>query len=187
MFALLAQRNFSLLWFAHTISILGDYVFFIAIIFWIYARTGSPSATGAVLISSGFPLFLFAPLAGALVDRFDRRRLMLVAESARALLFLGLLGLVSSHPQILWPIYVVSFVQSAIAAFFWPARSALLPQLIQPSSLLAANALYLVSDSGIRVLAPSLSAVVLLRWGPEGVIVLDAASFVVSAGCISLL
>jgi hypothetical protein len=53
--ALLSQQNFCLLWVAHTISILGDYVFFIAMTFWIYEQTGSASATGAVLIASTVP------------------------------------------------------------------------------------------------------------------------------------
>src|SRR5262249_30721097 len=68
-----------------------------------------------------------------------------------------------------------------------PARSALLPQLIEPSSLFAANALYMVSDSGVRVIAPSLSAFILLRLGPPGVIAIDTASFVISAGSVCFL
>src|SRR5579859_2855388 len=187
MLALLSQRNFFLLWIAHTISILGDYVFFIAITFWIYEQTGSASATGTVLIVSTVPSIFFAPLAGMLVDRWDRRRIMFVAESARALLFLGLLGALIMQPHTLWPIYVVGFVQSALASFFWPARSALIPQMIKPTSLLTSNALYLVSDSAVRVVAPSLSAFVLLRSGPAGVVILDATSFVISAGCVCLL
>ena len=73
MFALLAQRDVFRLWTAHTISILGDYVFFIAITFWIYEQTGSATATGAVLITSTVPLSLFAPLAGMLIDRWHIR------------------------------------------------------------------------------------------------------------------
>jgi MFS transporter, DHA3 family, macrolide efflux protein len=187
MFALLAQRNVFLLWIAHTISILGDYIFFIAITFWVYAQTGSAAATGAVLISSTIPVFLFAPLAAMLVDRWDRRGIMLTAESARAVLFLCLLGIVNRLPHALWPIYIAGFLQTAIAAFFWPARSALLPQLVPSSSLLAANAWYQISDSGVRIIAPALSAAALLHLGPVGVIVLDVASFIISAGCISLL
>ena len=187
MFALLTQRNFLLLWVAHTISILGDYVFFIAITFWIYERTGSAAATGAVLIVSTVPMVLFAPLAGMVVDRWDRRRIMCVAESSRAVLFLSLLAVVIVQPSVLWPIYVVAFVQSALATFFWPARGALLPQMIEPSALLAANALYMVSDSVVRILAPSLGALVLLRLGPAGIIIIDAASFIISAGSVCLL
>jgi MFS transporter, DHA3 family, macrolide efflux protein len=140
-----------------------------------------------VLIVSTIPSLLFAPLAGILVDCWNRRSIMFAAESARAVLFLGLLGAVIVQPHALWPVYVVGFVQSALATFFWPARSALLPQLIEPSSLLAANALYMVSDSGVRVIAPSLSAFILLRLGPSGVIAIDTASFVVSAGSVCLL
>lgn len=188
MLALLTQRNFLLLWIAHTISILGDYVFFIAITFWMYERTGSAEATGAMLIVSTVPVVLFAPLAGMVVDRWNRRNIMLCAEIARAILFLGLLVVVVLvQPSVLWPIYVVAFVQSALAAFFWPARSALLPQMIKSSALLASNSLYMLSDSVVRILAPSLSALILLRLGLPGIIILDAASFIISAGSICLL
>jgi DHA3 family macrolide efflux protein-like MFS transporter len=187
MFALLSQRNFFLLWVAHTISITGDYVFFIAITFWIYEQTGSALATGAVLISSSIPIILFAPLAGRIVDRWDRRGIMLAAESARAVLFLGLLGAIIVQPHVLWPIYVVGFLQTALAAFFWPARSALIPKMIEPPSLLAANALYMVSDSGVRIVAPSLSAFALLHLGPAGIVAIDAITFVISAGSVYLL
>jgi len=187
MFTLLSQRNFFLLWVAHTISILGDYVFFIVITFWVYEQTGSALATGLVLISSAIPIILFAPLAGRVVDRWDRRGIMLAAESARAVLFLGLLVAVIIQPHLLWPIYVVAFLQTALAVFFWPARSALIPQMIEPLSLLAANALYMVSDSAVRIVAPSLGAFALLHTGPAGVVAIDAVSFVISAGSVFLL
>lgn len=187
MFALLSQRNFFLLWVAHTISIVGDYVFFIAITFWIYEQTGSALATGLTLIASTIPNILFAPLAGMLADRWKRRSIMVMAESARAVLFLGLLCILIVQPHSIWPIYVVGFVQSALAAFFWSARGALLPQLIEAPTLLAGNALYMVSDSGVRVIAPALSTFFLLHLGPPGVVCIDAATFVISAGSIYLL
>ncbi|GCE10958.1 MFS transporter [Tengunoibacter tsumagoiensis] len=187
MFALLSQRNFCLLWVAHTLSILGDYVFFIAITFWVYEQTGSASATAAVLIVSTVPGILFAPLAGVLVDRWERRSIMLAVESARAVLFLALLGTIFVQPHTLWPIYVVGFLQSALATFFWSARGALLPQMIEPPSLLVANALYMVSDGAVRVIAPSLSAFILLNFGPPGVVTIDATTFLISVGSICLL
>lgn len=184
-FALLARRDFALLWIGHTASILGDYLFFIAITFWVYARTGSSLATGAVLVSSALPLTLFAPLAGCVVDRFDRRRVMLLAEVARGILFLLTLLIIVWRPGALWPIYVVAFAQTALAAFYWPARAAILPQLAPGESLLAANALYQLTDGAARVVAPSLAALALLRTGAAGVVALDAATFVISAGCVA--
>jgi DHA3 family macrolide efflux protein-like MFS transporter len=187
MVTLLSQRNFFLLWIAHTISILGDYVFFIAITFWIYQQTNSASATGLVLITSTVPMILFAPLAGILVDRRNRRDIMLVAESARAVLFLGLLGSIAIQPHTLWPIYVVGFIQSALATFFWSARGALLSQLIEPALLLVSNALYTACDSVVRIIAPSLSALSLLHLGPAGIVAIDAITFILSAACTRLL
>ena len=185
MFTLLGRRDFALLWVGHTASILGDYIFFIAITFWVYARTGSSLATGAVLVSSTLPLTLFAPLAGWVVDHSDRRRVMLLAESARGSLFLLALPVIVWRPDALWPIYVVSFAQSALAAFFWPARSAMLPQLAPGESLLVANALYQFCDGAVRVVAPTLAALALLRLGAAGVVALNATTFVISAACIA--
>src|SRR5215469_9921463 len=107
MFTLLSQRNFFVLWIAHTISILGDYVFFLAITFWMYEQTRSALVTGTLLICSAIPAILFAPLAGKVVDSWDRRRVMFLAESARAVLFLGLLGSLIGEPSTLWPLYLV--------------------------------------------------------------------------------
>lgn len=187
MLTLLLQRNFFLLWMAHSVSILGDYIFFMAITFWMYRQTGSALVTGSVLISSTVPAMLFAPLAGRIVDSWDRQAIIFVAESARAVLFLGLLGAFIAQPHILWPIYIVGFLQSALAAFFWPARGALLPEIITPSALLTSNALYTLSDSGARIIAPTLASLALLHLGAPGVITIDAVSFVISAGSVCLL
>ncbi|HLY32249.1 MAG TPA: MFS transporter, partial [Ktedonobacterales bacterium] len=187
MLSLLSQRNFLLLWLAHTVSILGDYVFFIAMTFWVYARTGSSVATSAILIASGGPIALLAPLAGKAVDRWSRRHIMLVAEGTRATLFLALLAFLVIWPANLWPLYVVGFAQSVCAAFFWPARSATLPQLVPAPSLLPANALYQLSDGVVRVCAPTLASAVLLFLGAPGVTAFDALTFLVSAGCIAML
>ncbi len=187
MYALFSQRNFGLLWIAHTISILGDYVFFIAITFWMYEQTHSALVTGSVIIASTIPGILFAPPAGMVVDRWKQRSIMLIAESVRAALFLALLCALIVQPHMLWPIYVVGFLQSAFATFFWSARGALLPQMIERSELLAANALYMMSDSVVRVIAPSLSALLLLQIGPAGIAAVDAVTFVISVICSFLL
>lgn len=187
MLTLLLRREFSLLWMAHNISIVGDYVFFMAITFWIYQQTGSALATGLILIVSTIPGILFAPLTGMLVDRWKQQYILLVAESARALLFIALFFSLMVQPQLLWPIYVVGFAQSALATFFWSARSALLPRLLEANMLLTANALYTASDSAVRIIAPALAAFILLHLGPLGVAGINAITFVFSTGCTCLL
>lgn len=187
LFVLLSQRNFFLLWMAHTISILGDYIFFLAITFWLYEQTGSALVTGSLLMCSTIPVILFAPLAGKIVDSCNRRHVMFVSESTRAVLFLGLLISLIVEPHTLWPIYLGGFLQSVLAAFFWPARSASLLHMIEPASLLAANALFTFSDGGVRIIAPTLAAFTLLHLGSTGVVALDAATFVVSAVSVCFL
>ncbi len=187
MFSLLTRRDFLLLFAAHTVSILGDYVFFIAMTFWVYARTGSSLAVGAILIASGLPITLIAPLAGRVVDRWRRTTVMIGAEANRAILFLSLLVMLLVWPTSLWPLYAVSCLQSFIAAFFWAARGAILPGMMDEAALEPANALYQFCDGVVRIVAPSLAAVVLLAFSAAGVTAFDAATFLISASCLALL
>ncbi len=91
MLAILRQRNFALLWFGGLVSMVGDWVLITALPFYIYAQTGSTLAAGAILIASTVPSLLFSSISGVFVDRWDRRRIMIVANLARGGLMLLLL------------------------------------------------------------------------------------------------
>lgn len=125
MIAVLRQRNFSLLWFAGLISMIGDWMLRIALPVYIFELTNSTLATGLMFMVSTLPRLLFGSIAGVFVDRWDRRRTMIAANFLMALGLLPLL-LVNSLDS-LWIIYVVAFVQALISQFFGPAENALLP------------------------------------------------------------
>ncbi|HJZ49194.1 MAG TPA: MFS transporter, partial [Roseiflexaceae bacterium] len=134
MLAVLRQRNFALLWTGGLISLLGDWLLFIALPFYIYDLTGSALATGAMFIAETLPILLFGSLGGVFADRWDRKRTMIVADLLRAVLLLLLLAVRS--PDWLWAIYLVVFVQSSIGQFFNPAKGALIPQLVDEQQLM---------------------------------------------------
>src|SRR5689334_22391707 len=113
MFRLLLQRNFGVLWFASLISQIGDWVLFAALPFYVYATTHSTLASGATFLASNLPTILFGSAAGVLIDRWDRKRLIVIGVLAQGLVLLLLL-LVQAKDA-LWLVYVVAFAESSIA------------------------------------------------------------------------
>ena len=125
MLAVLRQRNFALLWGASLISEVGTLMLYIALPFYVYAHTGSTLATGAMFVVQSLPAVALGSLVGVFVDRWDRRRTMMVADLARAVLILLLLTVRARSG--LWAIYVVAGVEATISLFFYPASGALAP------------------------------------------------------------
>jgi len=118
-FSLLRRRNFALLWIGGLTSGVGSAMLFIALPFYVYARTHSALATGAMFIAEMAPAVLLGSAAGVFVDRWDRRRTMIVADLARAALLLLLLA--ADTRDRLWIIYAVACAESALSQFFTPA------------------------------------------------------------------
>lgn len=185
MLKLFRQRNFSLLWIGQFISVIGDWVLFIALPFYTYSLTGSVLATGAMFIVSTLPRLVLGSVAGVFVDRWDRKRTMIVADLLRVLM-VGMLLLVRSRDG-LWLIYVFSFLESIVSQFFNPAKSAVIPLLVGEKDLLTANSLNGLSDALTRLLGSALGGVLMGWLGFSSVVLLDAGSFLLSALLIILI
>jgi MFS family permease len=185
MLAALRQRNFALLWVGQLVSLVGDWVLLVALPFFIYDLTGSTLATGGMFIAMTVPRLLLGSVAGVFVDRWDRRRTMIAADVSRAAILLPLL-LVRS-PERAWIVFLVAFVESAIAQFFLPAKSAIIPRLVGEEDLLPANSLNSLSDSLTRLVGPALGGALFGLLGLTSVVYLDSLSFLVSGLAISLI
>src|SRR5579885_89894 len=178
MLAILRQRDFALLWSGDVISIVGDWVLIVGLPIYILILTHSVLATGAMLIAARIPSLLFGPVAGVFVDRWDRKRVMIVANALFALWLLPLL-LVNSLERV-WVVYLVQFAESSIGQFFMPAESALLPNLVRKEQLVAANSLNSLSDNLARLVGPALGGIIIGLAGLPGVVLVDAVSFILA-------
>jgi len=185
MLIVLRQRNFALLWFGQLASTIGDMVLFVALPFYIYDRTGSALATGAMFIVQTMPSLLLSPLAGVLVDRWNRKRVMVVADLLRALVLLPLF--IFNSPEWLWLIYPIAFVKMSISQFFVPAKSAIIPSLVAKKYLMKANSLSAIGTCLASLVGPSLGGLLLGLVGLHIVVLLDASSYVISGVLISLI
>src|SRR5215218_756699 len=123
MFTLLRQRNFALLWFGGLISIMGDSVLNVALPFFVYQVSGSTLATAVMVAAELLPRLLFGSIAGVFVDRWDRKKVMVITSIAQGVIIMPLLLIRSTES--IWIVYVVSFFQITLAMFFGPAENAL--------------------------------------------------------------
>src|SRR5215213_8116364 len=99
MLAVLRRRDFSLLWFGGVLSVIGDYFLFIALPFFVYERTGPGCQHGAgPFVDETLPRLLFGSVAGVFVDRWDRKRTMVISDLSRALILLPLLAVAAGGP-----------------------------------------------------------------------------------------
>lgn len=182
---LLRQRNFSLLWIGGLTSSAGSMMLSIALPFYIYARTHSALATGAMFVAQMVPAIVLGSIAGVFVDRWDRRRIMIAADVARAVLLLLLLT-VDTRDR-LWIIYIVAGAESVLSQFFSPASGALLPRLVGAHALMTANSLSAFSGNLTLFVAPSLGGALLGLFGLPSVVLADSASYLVSGLLIALI
>jgi predicted MFS family arabinose efflux permease len=186
MLRVLRQRDYALLWFGGLVSMLGDFVLFVGLPYEIYRLTGSTIASAGMLLAFLVPNILLGSVAGVYVDRWDRRRLMITVNLLQALSLLPLLFV----PQVgLWLIYAVLVLESSISQLFQPAQVALMPSLLAggEEELLTANSLSGVGRHLARLIGPAIGGVIVAAGGLGAVAVVDSASFVASAGMLTLI
>ena len=167
------------LWLAQVVSELGDWLNLVALLQLVSRFSGSAEASGWVLVIQMLPWVFWSPVAGWVADRFDRRQVMIAADLLRAGIVLGFLFI--NRADQLWLVYVLAGLQYSLAAFFEPARQALLPTLAQGEELLSATSLMGVTWSLMLAIGGALGGVISGLWGPAATFVVDSSSFLVSA------
>lgn len=177
------NRNFRLLFIGQAISQLGDWFNSVAVFALLLDLTGSATAVAWMMIMQFLPIAIVGPAAGVVVDRVNRRQLMIATDLIRGVLILGLL-LVHRRDQI-WIAYVVMALTVSASAFFEPARTATIPNITSTDELMSANAVSSATWSAMLAIGASLGGLVTAVSGREWAFVLNAASFFVSAIFIS--
>ncbi|MGD9048113.1 MAG: MFS transporter [Anaerolineae bacterium] len=180
---LFRNRSFVALWLGQTISFIGDYFYWLAIPIMVERLTGSSLLVGLSVISSALPMLVLGPVAGVFVDRWDRKRTMIVSDILRALLVL--LCLFVRTPDQVWIYYVVGFLMSSVSRFFFPAQNATLPLIIPDrDDLLAANGLMQIVQTLGLLIGPAIAGFSIALWGEQAAFLVDSATFLISAAAI---
>ena len=178
----LGIRDFALLWTGMTVSLLGDGIYFVAIAWQVYELSNAPTALSIVGVAWTLPQVLFLLLSGVISDRFDRRRVMILADVLRGvhIFIIGLLAV--SGTLELWHLLVLVAFYGAGEALFWPSFTAIVPDIVPQDLLVEANSLDIfVRTATSRLSGPALGGLAIGAFGTGGAFLLDAGSFALSA------
>ena len=168
------------------ISFTGDYFNYLAIPIMVNRLTGSAMMVGLSVMASALPALVLGPIAGVFVDRWDRRRVMLLSDVLRALLVLCLLT-VRTADQV-WIFYVIGFLVSCTSQFFFPARGAVLPLIVtDPDDWLAANGLMQIIQTVGLLLGPALAGFAIGLWGEQVAFIANSAGYLASAAAVFIM
>lgn len=184
---LLKIRDFRLLWLGQVISNFGEALTQLTMVLFINRVTnGDAQAIAWLLIALALPTAVLGLVAGVFVDRWDRKRVMVVAESVRAVLTLGFVAAVIWQQLSL--IYLLAFAHATFGAFFTPARSALIPRIVPKEGLLTANSLAQMTMVFFRVLGTAVAGVLVGVLDTFHIaFIINSATFVISALLIAQL
>jgi MFS family permease len=182
----LGESNFRLLWYGLVASLIGDGVFLVAVAWQAYAVDNHPSALAAVGLSASLPQLALLLVGGAVSDRLPRKTVLIVSDIARAaaLALLSVQGW-TGHLR-LWHLCATAAVIGAGTAFAAPAFDAIVPDLVSEEHLQHANGLdQVLRPVTLRLLGPALGGLLVAAAGASSAFALDAATFALSAWCLS--
>jgi len=183
----LKNRNFFLLWIGQIISQLGDRLSQMALIGLVYLRApGSTIQIAKILSFTIIPVFIIGPIAGACVDRWDRRRIMYTCDFLRTLSVLTIPLFLFYSKNFFW-IYLIIFFTFSVGRFFIPAKLSIIPELVDKQDLLIANSLVNTTGMIAAVLGFGISGVIVQLWGAKTGFYLDGLSFFISGTLIFLI
>lgn len=183
---LVRNRSFMALWLGQTVSFIGDYFYWLAVPIMVERLTGSALMVGLSVISTALPMLVLGPVAGVFVDRWDRRRTMLVSDLLRGLLVL--VCLVVRRPEQVWIYYLIGFLMSCVSRFFFPAQNAALPLIVPDrDDLLAANGLMQIVQTVGLLAGPALAGFSIGLWGEQVAFIVNSMGFFISATTILIM
>jgi MFS family permease len=189
-FVALQHRNFRLLWAGQLVSFSGSMMQAAAIL-WHVALLVPPERKGLALGLVGLvrlvPIVVLGPMSGVVADARDRRRLMLVTQTAMGLIAAALAVLAFRGVGVVWPLYLLAGLGAAAGSFDGPARQSLVPNLVPPAHVPNAIGLMTIMSQSASVIGPSLGGIVIALLGVGWAYALNAASFLAVLAALLLM
>jgi len=177
-----SNQNFRRLWIGQVVSELGTWFSFIAELGLVRTLSGTPMSTTVLLMARLLPFLFVAPVAGVFVDRRSRKRILIAADIARAVVSLGYLTVGSTSS--IWIVYLCAGLTSSCSTFFEAGKNAAMPNMVTPRELLSANVLMFSTRFLQLTLGAALGGVTAARFGYDAAFIVNSLSFVVSAAFI---
>lgn len=176
--------GFSLVWVGQLISLLGTNMTSFGLTIWAYEKTGSATALALVGFFFVTPMLIFSPIAGAIVDRSNRKLMMMISDLISGLATIFILVMYSTGSLQIWHLYITCFIQGAFQTFQWPAYSAAISTMLPKEQYGRANGMMGLADSASGVFAPLAAGALLGFIGLGGILTIDIITFVFAIGAL---
>ncbi len=170
-------RVFLIIWLGQLVSLLGSGLTAFALGVWVFLQTGSVTRFAITFLAGTVPATVISPLAGALVDRWNRRSVMIACDFGLALSTLTLMWLFSANRLEIWHIYAAVAFSSVLNAFHWPAYSTLVPLLVPRKHFGRVNGMMQGAEALAQLAAPVIAGILVVTIKIRGVLLIDCATF----------
>jgi len=172
-----SMRTFFVIWSGQLVSTIGSGLTGFALGVWIYQETGSTMLFAMNMLAFAIPTLIMSPFAGALVDRYDRRWMMILSDTGAGLSTFAVAILLFTNNLEVWHIFIATAFNAAFTSFQWPAYSAVTSLLVPKEQLGRASGLVQIGQAVSQLLAPAVAGAMLVTVGLEGVILVDFVTF----------
>ena len=178
------MRTFFIIWIGQFISIVGSGLTGFGLSVWIYTQTGEATPFALNALFYNLPRILLAPIAGSVADRFNRRRIMILADTAAAIITLAAAALLFSGSLQVWHIYMITLLSSVFGTFQEPAQMASITMLVPKKDLARAGGIQQMGFAVQSILVPLLAGVLYAAIGLRGVILIDFLTYFFAIGAL---
>ncbi|MFM8368622.1 MAG: MFS transporter, partial [Chloroflexota bacterium] len=178
------MKTFFIIWGGQLISMLGSGLTQFALGVWIYDQTKQATPFAITVLLGTIPRVLLLPIAGSIADRFNRRIIMIAADTLNALLTLFIFIMLGAGNLQLWHIYIVSLLGSILSAFQEPAYTASISMIVPKEKLGSANGLAQMGQAISSVLTPVIAGALFVFIGLNGIILIDFITFFFAVGAL---
>ena len=178
--------GFTIVWIGQIISLLGTSMTGFAMTIWAYQKTNSATALAMVGFFFVAPMLIVSPFAGALVDRSNRKLMMMVSDIASGIATIIILILYTTGHLEIWHLYITSAIQGVFQSFQWPAYSAAISTMIPKEQYGRANGMLSLADTASNIFAPILAGALIGIIGVSGILMIDIATFLLAISALLL-
>ncbi|MEF9992496.1 MAG: MFS transporter [Romboutsia sp.] len=175
------NKNFFLLWQGQLVSCLGDALYSIALGFWVLEKTGSSTTMGVVLASISIPRIIFGPIGGVIVDRFDRKKIILLGDFIRGFGMLFVAYGASKGFLEVWMVMIVGIICGTCSAFFNPSIMSVMPDIVPNDKLIKANSAYQIATSSTNLVGNMSGGFLYSILGAPVMFLINGASYLISS------
>jgi MFS family permease len=181
---LTGMRLFAVIWTGQFFSLLGTYMSQFALSIWAWQLTGEATVLALVALFSFGPSVIMFPIAGALVDRWNRKLVMMISDVASGIATIVVFLLLSSGRLEVWHLYVTGAFTGIFQAFQWPAYSASISLMVEKKDYARASGLFSLADSVSNIIAPAAAGILIGLIGVAGILTIDIVTFLAAVGIL---